>query len=87
MKFTFDAVAISIQERESNKKKYYRVNVDQDGEIVTLECHEDAVSKIEKYKPYHFQGEYTKGEYENRVFSRMMVLDVMPVLDTAGGKK
>lgn len=79
MKFTFDAVAISIQERESNKKKYYRVNVDQDGEIMTLECLESAVPKIGKYKPYHFLGEYTKGEYENRVFSRMTVLDAVPV--------
>lgn len=86
MKFTFDAVAVSIQERESNKKKYYRVNVDQDGEIVTLECDENAVPKIEKYKPYHFLGVYSKGEYEGRVFSRMTVLDALPA-DMAPVKK
>lgn len=87
MKFLFDAVAISVQERESNKKKYYRINVDQDGEIITLECDENVAGKIKKYSSYHFHGVYVRGEYEGRVFTRMSVVDAHPVSEQASGAK
>lgn len=74
MKFGFDAVVISIQRRESKGKEYFRINLDQDGEIVTLECSPDVAGCVEKYKSYHLTGLYSKGEYEGRVFSRMVVV-------------
>lgn len=81
MKFVFDAVVVSTQERESKdgKTKYYRINLDQDGEIVTFECTEDVAKKVQKYKPYQFQGIYSKNEYEGRVYSRLSVVDIFPV--------
>lgn len=76
MKFEFDAVVISTKKQESKGKEYYRVNLEQDGEIVTLECLPDVAKQVgeNKYQPYHLQGVYIKGEYEGRVFLRMTVV-------------
>ena len=56
MKFGFDAIVISVQERESKGNMYYKVNLDQDGEIVTLDCTPEAAKQIgqNRYKLFHF---------------------------------
>ena len=56
---------------------YYKVNLDQDGEIVTLDCTPEAAKQIgqNRYKLFHFSGTYTRGEYENRVYTRIGVTD------------
>ena len=76
MLFTFNAVVISTQERESKGNKYYSVNLDQDGEIVTFSCTEEVVKQIagNRYKPHILTGQYSKGEYDNRVYTRMGVV-------------
>ena len=77
MKFGFDAIVISVQERESKGNMYYKVNLDEDGEIVTLDCTPEAAKQIgqNRYKLFHFSGTYTRGEYENRVYTRIGVTD------------
>ena len=79
MKFVFDGVVLSTQESKSRdgKNTYYRVNLDQDGEIVTLNCTADVVKLVgaQKYKPFLFTGHYSKFEYQGRVYTRLEVVD------------
>lgn len=76
MKFNFDAVIVSIQERESKGNRYFSVNLDQDGEIVTFSCTEDVAKQLRpnRYKPCQLTGQYTKGEFDGRVFTRIGVV-------------
>ncbi len=77
MRFEFDAVAISVNSRLSKDgKTYYSLNIDQDGEVMTLDCAEDVALGIQKYKPYHFAGSYVKGEFNGRTYSRIGVTSV-----------
>lgn len=79
MKFLFDAVVISTQMRESKGKEYYKINLDQDGEIITLDCTPEVARHVaeNKYKSYRFQGVYARGEFEGRVFTRMSVVSAL----------
>lgn len=79
MKFVFDAVVLSVRARQSKdgKSTYYDVNLDQDGEIVTMGCTEAVAQLVgpNKYTPYRLVGEYTKAEYGNTVYTRIGVVD------------
>lgn len=79
MKFTFEAVMLSVKERQSKdgRNTYYDVNVDQDGDIVTMACTPEVAKLVgpNKYKPYVFTGQYSKGEYNGQVFTRFGVID------------
>lgn len=80
MKFEFDAVMVSVGVRTGRDgKSFYRVNVDQDGEIVTFDCREDVTKNVEKYKPYRFKGIYVKGEYDGRTYSRISIAAAVPL--------
>ena len=76
MKFDFDAVVVSVLKRESKGKEYFHLNLDQDGEIVTLQCDPEVAKVVQKYKPYHLTGLYSRSEYEGRVYTRMVVVGV-----------
>lgn len=78
MKFVFEAVMLSISERQSKDgKAYYSINLDQDGDIVKLDCTPEVARAVgnQKYKACQFTGEYTKSEYGNQVFTRFGVID------------
>ena len=78
MTFNFDAVLVAVREKRGREKNYYEVSFDQAGEIVTLPCTEDVFRAVgdRKYISYHMQGEYIKGEYQGRVYTRMGVTGV-----------
>ena len=80
MKFEFEAVAISVGNRQGKDgKSYYHINFDQDGEVCTFDCLEEVSKTVEKYKPYHFTGSYVKGEYNGRAYSRIGVVSATPL--------
>lgn len=79
MKFVFSGVALSTNSRESKGKVYYGINIDCDGEIVTFDCKPEVVQAVKKYQPYNFFGEYIKGEYQGRVYSRIGVTGISEI--------
>ena len=75
MKFVFDAFAISTGCKTSKDgKEYYTVNLEQDGELLTLDCTADVAKAIKRFTQYTFVGTYTKGEFNGRVYTRMGVV-------------
>ena len=82
MKFLCDAVVLGTREKYSKDgKAYHDINVEQEGEILTLSCTDEVYKSIgsTKYVPYKLEVTYTKSEYDGRVFTRMGVTGATPV--------
>lgn len=78
MVFTFDAILVAVREKQGRERKFYEISFDQNGEIVTLPCTENVFRAVgdKKYIPYRMQGQYVKGEYQGRVYTRIGVSSV-----------
>ena len=78
MTFTFDAILVAVREKQGKERKYYEVSFDQNGEVTTLPCTEDVFRAVgdKKYISYKMQGQYVKGEYQGRVYTRIGVTSV-----------
>lgn len=74
MKFVFNGDAIAVSQRESKGKVYCSIAIAQENEVVELACTPEVASQVKKYQNYNFTGQYTKGEYQGRVYSRMEVI-------------
>ena len=83
MKFVFNGDAIAVEKRESKGKVYCSINILQDNEVVQLACTQDVANVVEKFKNYNFTGQYTKGEYQGRVYSRIEVIGLSATKATA----
>lgn len=83
MKLHTEAVVLSTKERHSKdgKNAYYDINLDQNGEILTLPCTDEVFRSVgdTKYKPYSLDLEYTKGEFDGRVYTRFGVVQAVQV--------
>lgn len=64
---------------ESKGKKYYTIDLLQDGsKVETLSCVETLAGKVERFKKYTFSVKYQKQEYQGKVYSQIMVVDATP---------
>ena len=78
MKLQFDAIPVSVGEREGKDgKKYYSISVDSDGEILTFDTLEEVARSVQKYRPAHFTANYMKGEYQGRTYTRFRVVSLV----------
>ena len=76
MKFNCEAVVLGTKERFSKEgKAYHHINLDQNGEILTLSCTDEVYKAVgsTKYVPFKLEVDYTKSEFDGRVYTRFGV--------------
>ncbi len=82
MKFNCEAVVLGTKERFSKEgKAYHDINLDQNGEILTLSCTDEVYKSVgsTKYVPFKLELDYTKSEFDGRVYTRFGVTAASPV--------
>lgn len=79
MKLMCNGEALGCTSRVSNNVTYYQFSFMQDGEIVTFGCTPEVASAFKKFKPYVFTLEYSKREFQGKVYTRIEVVDLKEV--------
>lgn len=79
MKCMCNGEALGVTSRVSNGVTYYSFSFMQDGEIVTFGCTPEVAQSFKKFKPYVFTLDYSKREYQGKVFTRIEVTDLKEV--------
>lgn len=77
MKMNCEAVVLGVKERfGKDNKVYHDVNLDQDGDILTVSCTDDVFKALAgvKYKPCRLVLEYAKIEVKGQVWTRFGVV-------------
>lgn len=73
MKFVCDAYVTSVKVREIKGKVYYDLNLDQNGEVMTLNCSPEVAKSVERFREYLLDLEYRAYMFDGKMQTRFAV--------------